>query len=254
MRKRDVCIQFTSMAVNSIPNLRPPVVVSLNKNLLQSEKDLQTVGTEFNTGNAFGKYCPENGKRQMWTRKRKFCGYSLFGDSWIRYNAHLPSNKNDDSVRCCNICNIFSGDKSSNKIGIFHFWFTKLWKYFLCLFDHKSRCFCCFTIFAKNSYSLHIDKTIFKVADDQILFFLHPSLLCWLVWYVVSWKGTYARLIFLSNNCCMKNGGFSKVSNIETKVLIYRGVYVRNVSITIMVVSPQKSLFTFGQLVCKVWG
>ena len=109
--------------------------------------------------------CPENGKRQMWTRKRKFCGYSLFGDSWIRYNAHLPSNKNDDSVRCCNICNIcniFSGDKSSNKIGIFHFWFTKLWKYFLCLFDHKSRCFCCFTIFAKKSYSLHIWQNYFQ--------------------------------------------------------------------------------------------
>ena len=62
MRKRDVCIKFSAMDVNSIPNLRP--VVSLSKNLVQSEKAWQTVDTEFNTGNAFGKYCQRRLQRE----------------------------------------------------------------------------------------------------------------------------------------------------------------------------------------------
>ena len=89
MRKLDVCIQFSSMDVNSIPNLRPVGVLSLSKNLLQSEKALQTVDTEFNTGNAFGKYCQllemekTNVNKDFVTNvnKERFCGYSLFGDS-----------------------------------------------------------------------------------------------------------------------------------------------------------------------------
>ena len=83
--------------------------VSLNKNLLQSEKALQTVDMEFNTRNAFA---PRKGnivrrKKRNARKERDFVDilYSVNQVQCTFDNAGL-SNKNDDLViRCC--CNFW---------------------------------------------------------------------------------------------------------------------------------------------------
>ena len=128
MRKRDVCIQFSSMDVNSIPNLRPVGVLSLSKNLLQSEKALQTVDTEFNTGNAFGKYCqqPQNGKDKC-EQGGSFVDilYSVTVESGTMHICRLTKMMTRLGRAIFEIFAI-SADKTTNKIEIFHFGYLLL--------------------------------------------------------------------------------------------------------------------------------
>ena len=122
--KTGCCIQFSSMDVNSIPNLRPVGVLSLSKNLLQSEKALQTVDTEFNTGNAFGKYCqqPQNGKDKC-EQGGSFVDilYSVTVESGTMHICRLTKMMTRLGRAIFEIFAI-SADKTTNKIEIFHFW------------------------------------------------------------------------------------------------------------------------------------
>ena len=160
MRKRDVCIQFSSMDVNSIPNLRPVGALSLSKNLLQSEKALQTVDTEFNTGNAFGKYCqqPQNGKDKC-EQGGSFVDilYSVTVESGTMHICRLTKMMTRLGRAIFEIFAI-SADKTTNKIEIFHFGYLLLLN-FLFFSSHISL-FLLFSILGKlflwRYYKLHI--------------------------------------------------------------------------------------------------
>ena len=95
--------------------------VSLNKNLLQSEKALQTVDMEFNTRNAFA---PRKGnivrpEKEKCEEGTGFCGYTLFGESGTMHIWQSVDAKQKWWLVFWFSCNIWWWNNREKKI--FHF-------------------------------------------------------------------------------------------------------------------------------------
>ena len=124
MRKRHVCIQFTSMAVNSIPNLRP-IVVELWTRICYNPKRLCRLLTRnLILGMHLGNIAPKMVKDKCEQGKRDFVDilYSVTVESGTMHICRQTKVMTRLGVA---VFAIF-GHQSTNKIEIIHFWLLAL--------------------------------------------------------------------------------------------------------------------------------